>query len=137
MTISNTQGVWLGFSFGSTPQHLWVMWVYIVWVQKVCIRQYRLAEQNVSQVSHEKALPVNYSRNTGVAICPDSSQSNHVQGTWLTLQDAQSRDTRKNSSFFNCLSLHTLSITQPLQSNPTINTGYKRLNEITIKFGTK
>ena len=38
MTISNTQGVWLGFSLRSTPQHLLVMWVYIVWVQKVCIR---------------------------------------------------------------------------------------------------
>ena len=28
----------------------------------------------------------------------------------------------------------SLSITQPLQLNPTINTGYKRLNKITIKF---
>ena len=38
-----------------------------------------------------------------------------------------------------CLSLHTLSLplTQPLQLNSTINTGYKRLNKITIKFGTK
>ena len=38
-----------------------------------------------------------------------------------------------------CLQLfessHTLSITQPLQLNPTINTWYKRLNKITIKFG--
>ena len=31
----------------------------------------------------------------------------------------------------------SLSITQPLQLNPTINKGYKRLNKITIKFGTK
>ena len=30
---------------------------------------------------------------------------------------------------------HSLSITQPLQLNPTINTGYKRLNIIIIKFG--
>ena len=29
----------------------------------------------------------------------------------------------------------SLSNTQPLQWNPTINTGYKRLNNITIKFG--
>ena len=42
-----------------------------------------------------------------------------------------------------CLQLlessHTfsLSITQPLQLNPTINTWYKRLNKITIKFGTE
>ena len=42
-----------------------------------------------------------------------------------------------------CLSLHThthtlsLSHTQPLQLNPTINTWYKRLNKITIKFITE
>ena len=34
-------------------------------------------------------------------------------------------------------SSHSFSITQPLQLNPTINTGYKRLNKITIKFGMK
>ena len=45
----------------------------------------------------------------------------------------------QNSSVFNCLSLHTLSlsITQPLLLNPTINRWYKRLNKITIKLGTK
>ena len=32
---------------------------------------------------------------------------------------------------------HSLSITQPLQLNPKINTGYKRLNKITIKFVTE
>ena len=31
----------------------------------------------------------------------------------------------------------SLSITQPLQLNPTINIWYKRMNKITIKFGTK
>ena len=38
-----------------------------------------------------------------------------------------------------CLSLHTLSLslTQPLQLNLIINTAYKRLNKITIKFGTE
>ena len=36
-----------------------------------------------------------------------------------------------------CLSRHTLSLTQPVQLNPTINTRYKRLNKITIKFGTE
>ena len=38
ITISNYQGLWLEFSLRSPPQNLWVMWVYIVWVQKVCIR---------------------------------------------------------------------------------------------------
>ena len=32
---------------------------------------------------------------------------------------------------------HSLSITQPLQLNPIINKGYKRLNKITIKFGVE
>ena len=43
----------------------------------------------------------------------------------------------KTSSVFNSLSLHThsLSIIQPLQSNPKLNIGYKRLNKTTIKFG--
>ena len=56
------------------------------------------------------------------------------------LREMLSREIRaKTSSVFNSLSLHTLSlsITQPLQSNPTINTGYKRLIKITIKFGTE
>ena len=35
------------------------------------------------------------------------------------------------------LSFHTLSHTQPLQWNHTNNTGYIRLNIITIKFGTE
>ena len=34
-------------------------------------------------------------------------------------------------------SSHSLSITEPLQSNSTINTGYKKLNRITIKFDTE
>ena len=47
------------------------------------------------------------------------------------------RNPRKLFSLQLLKSSHPLSITQPLQSNPTINTGYKRLNRITIKFGTK
>ena len=142
ITISNFQGLWLGFSLRSTPQHLWVMMVCIVWVQKVCmkvcIRQENLAKQNVSRVSYGKALPTSYSRNTVVSIYPDSSHSSHVQDTCIISRDAQSRATRKNSSVFNLLeSSHTLSHTQPLQLNPTINIGYKRLNKITIKFSTE
>ena len=113
------------------------MWVYIVWVQKVCIKQDNLAKQNVSRMSRKKALPASYSRNTAASICPDSSHSSHVQGTCIISRDAQSRATRENSSVFNCLSLHThtLSLTKLLQLNPTINTRYNRLNKITIKFG--
>ena len=90
-------------------------------------------------MSRGKALPVSYSWNTAISICPDSSHSSHLQGTCIISRDAYSWATSKNSSLFNCLSLHTLSlsITQPLQLNLTINTGYKRLNKITIKFGTE
>ena len=45
------------FSLKSIPLNIWVMWVYIVWVETQCIRYDKLAKQNVSQVSHGKALP--------------------------------------------------------------------------------
>ena len=69
--------------------------------------------------------------------CPNSSHSNHVQGICITSRDAYLRATRENTSVFNALSLHTLSLshTQPLQINPTWNIRCKRLNKITIKFG--
>ena len=143
MIISNSQGLWLGFSLKSTPQLLWVMIVYIVWVQKMCIRQENLVKQNVLLVSRGKALPASYLRNTTISIYLDSSHSSHVQGTCIISRDAQSQATRENSSVFNCLSLHThtlslsLSFTQLLKLNPTINTWYKILNKIIIKFGTK
>ena len=38
------------FSLKSTLQHLWVMWIYIVWLGIWCISD-KLAKQNVSQVS--------------------------------------------------------------------------------------
>ena len=109
ITISNSQVFLLGFSLRGSPHYLWVMWVYIVQVQKMCIRQYSLAEQNVLQVSRKKALPTRYSRDIVVSICTDSSHSSHVQGTCIFSRDAQSRDTRENPPCFNCLSLHTIS----------------------------
>ena len=62
-----------------------------------------------------------------------ASHMGHFAGCLVT------RYPRKLFSLQLLESLHTLSlsITQPLQSNPTINTGYKRLNKITIKFGTE
>ena len=68
ITISNSQGLWLRFSLWSTSQHLWVMWVYIVWVQKVCIRNDSSAKQNISWVSRRKALPVRHLQNTAISI---------------------------------------------------------------------
>ena len=42
--------------------------------------------------------------------CPDSLHSSHVQGTCIISRDAYSRATRENTSIFNALSLHTLSL---------------------------
>ena len=109
ITISNSQVFLLGFSLRGSLLHLWVMWVYIVLVQKACIGQYSLAEQNVSRVSCEKALLARYSQDTTAFICTNSLHSSHMQGTCIFLRDAQSRDTRENPPCFNCLSLHTLS----------------------------
>ena len=54
------------FSLKSTPQHLWVMWVYIVWLGTWCIRYDKLAKQNVSQVSRGKALPARHSQKPAI-----------------------------------------------------------------------
>ena len=60
------------FSLKSTPQHMWVMWVYIVWVRTGCIRYDKLTKQNVSRVSREKALLARHSRKPAVTICHNS-----------------------------------------------------------------
>ena len=56
----------------------------------------------------------------------------------FTLLEVFSWATHENSFDLQfVLSLHTLSHTQPIQRNPTYNTGYIRLNRITIKFVTE
>ena len=71
------------FSLKSTPFNMWVMWVYIVWVETWCIRYDKLAKQNVSRVSYGKALSAKYSRKPAATICHDSLHSSHVLNTWL------------------------------------------------------
>ena len=117
ITINNSQDLWLGFSLRSTPQHMWVMWVYIVWIRIECISIDSSTKQNVSQVSYGKALPARHSRNTAVSICSDSSHSSHVQGTCITSRDAYLQTTRENTSVFNALSLHTLSLSHTTLTN--------------------
>ena len=56
------------FSLNSTPQHMWVMMVYIVWVEIGRIRYDKLAKQNVSRVSREKALPARHSQKPAITI---------------------------------------------------------------------
>ena len=68
--------------------------------------------------------------------CPDSSHSSMCKSHG-SLCGMLSRNSLMKTlqSLIAWVFTHTLSITQPLQLNPTINTGYKRLNKITIKFG--
>ena len=106
------------FSLINTPFNMWVLWVYIVWVEIWCIRYDKLANQNVSWVSRGKALSARHSRKLTVTICHDFLHSSLMLGTCFTSQEGFSWATRKN--FFDlqfALSLHTLSHTQPLQRN--------------------
>ena len=61
------------FSLKSTHFNIWVMWIYIVWVETWCIRYDKLAKQNVSRVSRRKALLAKHSRKPTVIICHDFS----------------------------------------------------------------
>ena len=36
------------FSMKNTLQHIWVIWVYIVWVETECVRYEKIAKHNVS-----------------------------------------------------------------------------------------
>ena len=108
----------------------------------MCIRIDNLAKQNVSRVFRGKALLVRYSREIlarhsylhpvlTLRIPACASHMSHFAGCLVT------RYPRKLFNLQLLKSSHSFFITQPLQSNPTINTVYKRLNRITIKFGTK
>ena len=135
ITISNSQGLWLGFSLWSTLQLLWVIWVYIVWVQKVCIREHSLAKQNVSQEDLTREILVKHSclhLYWLFAFQLYAGQMHHFAGC-----EVASYPRKPLQSSIAWVFTHSLSITQPLQLNPTINTRYKRLNKVTIKFGTK
>ena len=68
ITISNCQDLWLGFSLRSTPQHMWVMGLYIVWARIECIKNDNLANQNISWVSRRRVIPVRHSQKPTVSI---------------------------------------------------------------------
>ena len=100
----------------------------------MCIKIDSLAKQNVSRVSHGKALPTRHNcLHLVLTLCIPAciSHISHFAGCLVA------RYPRKLFSLQLLESSHSLFITQPLQSNPTINTGYKRLNRIIIKFGTE
>ena len=85
------------FSLKNIPLNMWIMWIYIVWVETWCIRYDKLAKQNVLQVSHRKALPVRHSRKPFVSIRYDSSHSSHVLSICFTLREGFSQVTRENT----------------------------------------
>ena len=78
------------FSLKSTPQHMWVMWVYIVWVETGCIKYDKLVKQNVSQVSCGKALPARHSQKPAIIIYHDFSHFSHVLSTCFTSREGYS-----------------------------------------------
>ena len=84
------------FFLDSTPLNMWVMWVYIVWIEIWCIRYDKMEKQNVSRVFHGKALPVKHSQKPPVTICHDSSHSSHVLSTCFTSREGYSRATCEN-----------------------------------------
>ena len=84
------------FSLKNTHQHMWVMWVCIVWVGTGCIIYDKLAKQNVSRAFREKALLTRHSRKPIVTICHDSSHSRHVLSTYFTSWEGYLRTTREN-----------------------------------------
>ena len=104
------------FALRSTPQHIWVMWVYIVWVETGCIKYDKIAKQNVLWVSCGKASPARHSWKPAVTIL-----------SWLFAFQLYARHMlhfagRLLASYPQkllwssiVLSLHTLSHTQPLQ----------------------
>ena len=93
----------------STLQHMWIMWVYIVWVGIGCIRYDKLVKQNVLWVSHGKALPARHSRIPAVTIYYDSSHFSQVLSACFTFSR---RLPTKTSLVFNCLkSSHSLTHT--------------------------
>ena len=49
------------FSLKNSPLNMWVMWVYIVWLEIGCIKYDRLEKHNVLWISRGKALPTRHS----------------------------------------------------------------------------
>ena len=99
------------FSLKSTPLNIWIMQVYIVWVETWCIRYDKLAKQNFSRVSCGKTLPVRHLRKPVVTTCHDSSHSSHVLSTCFTLQECFLRATYENFLDLQFALSHSLSHT--------------------------
>ena len=100
----------------------------------MCIKIDSLANQNVSREGLTCEILARHSclhlvLTLRIPAC--ASHMGHFAGCLVT------RYPRKLFSLLLLESSHSLFITQPLQSNLTINTGYKRMNRITIKFNTE
>ena len=96
----------------------------------------RLAEQNVSREGFTRKILARHSCLHLACLFAFQSYARHmllfagclVASYLWNLFNLQLLESSYSLSLFN---------TQPLQWNPTINTGYKRLNNITIKFDTE
>ena len=106
----------------------------------MCIKNNSLAKQNVSWVSRGKVLLTRYSRKPTVSILSWLFAFQSCPGHMLHFAGCLLASYPRKHFSLQCLeSLHSLSFshTQPLQINPIWNTRHKRLNKITIKFGTE
>ena len=134
MTIFNSQGLWLGFSFWKhSSQYVGNGGIYSVGKDLV-EHKWQNNKKNVSQVFHRKALPMNFSRDLQLSwLFAFQLCALHV----TTLQDSFSRTSCEIHLIFNMrLSLHTLSHTT-LTIKSHIKCKIKWSNRITIKFGMK
>ena len=110
--LSHSRVVARVFSLKRTPQHMWVMWVYIVWVETWCITYDKLAKQNGSRVSRGKAFPTRHSENqlspSVMTLCIPVI----CRAYGFTSREVFSRAIRENSFDLQfVLSLHTFSHT--------------------------
>ena len=112
------------FSLKSIPLNMWVMWVYIVWVKRWCIKYDKIAKQKVSQVSCGKALPSKYLQKLAVMTLHIPVMTLHIPvmccAHGFTSQEVFSRAIRENSFDLQCCleSSHSLShITHTMKSH--------------------
>ena len=107
----------------------------MVWVLIVCIRNDSSTKLTVSRegLTHEILMKTSYLH---LLLTPRIPVMCRAHASFRGML-SHKLPTKTLQSLIASVFTHSFSLTQPLQLNPTINTGYNRLNEITIKFGTE
>ena len=139
VTISNSQGLWLRFSlWRHFSQYMVNVVIYSVGRDMV----YQIWQNSKikcfvgiwrESLTREILVKINYHHLSWLFAfqsCIEHMASLHGKSS-------HELPTKTPLIFNDVLSLHTLSHTQPIQRKPTYNTGYIRLNRITIKFDTE